>query len=82
MENIEWLKDVIYLIPLMALVWKGASLSGKVKQNESDIKELKSGIKEQFSEILASLKSMNSIMQSLKTDIDVLKALRKNEVDK
>ena len=36
MENIEWLKDVLYLLPVAGLIWKAAVMSSKIKQNEKD----------------------------------------------
>lgn len=76
MENIEWLKDVIYLIPVAALIWKASSLSSKVKQNEKDITEMKTLSQKQNEAIIASLDKLQETMTEIRTDVSVLKALR------
>lgn len=35
----EFLNTVIYLIPVLALVWKGATMAAKIKELEATVKE-------------------------------------------
>lgn len=74
MEEISWLKDVVFLIPIAGLIWKASSLSSKVKEHEAALKEIKTGLKEQVAEILKTL-------ADLKTDLEVIKALRKRDLE-
>lgn len=76
MENIEWLKDVIYLIPVAGLIWKASAMSSKVKSNEDKIKEIRTITDRQNEAILASLDKMNTVMTEIQQDVAVLKALR------
>jgi hypothetical protein len=73
MENISWIKDVILLIPIFALVWKAATLSGRIKQNEEDIKNLKVVAQSQYNTILQKLDEMKDTMSALRLDIEILK---------
>ena len=82
MENIAWLKDVIYLLPVAGLIWKAAQLSSKVKQNEKDIELIKGDVKEQNKNILDALDRINTTMLSIQNDVTILKTYRKIEVDK
>ena len=82
MENISWLKDILYLIPLLALVWKGAIMASQIKSNTKDIEALKKDVKEQNSSILTALEKINETMNSIKVDVVELKTYRKIEVDK
>lgn len=80
----DYLKDFIgtiaYLLPLLALVWKGAKLSAKIEQIETimkekiekfcaDHKEMQKQIenerKETDRDISAVLKTLNEIQQSI-----------------
>ena len=45
MENIAWIKDLLYILPLLALVWKGAIMSAQIKSNTKDIEDLKAVVK-------------------------------------
>lgn len=81
MENIAWIKDLLYILPLLALVWKGALMSAQIKTNIKDIEELKSVVKEQNSNIIESLERMNTTMLSIQNDVTILKAYRKMEVE-
>ena len=82
MENIVWLKDVIYLLPIACLIWKAAQLSSKIKQNEKDIELIKGDVKEQNKNILDALDRINTTMLSIQNDVTILKTYRKIEVDK
>jgi hypothetical protein len=73
MEKISWIKDVILLIPIFALVWKAATLSGRIKQNEEDIKNLKVVAQSQYNTILQKLDEMKDTMSALRLDIEILK---------
>lgn len=79
MENVTWIKDLLYVLPLLALVWKGASMANQIKQNTKDIEDLKSVVKEQNSNIIESLDRINNTMLSIKCDVEILKAYRKQE---
>ena len=79
MENIDWIKDIIYILPLLAIVWRGALLASRVKQNEKDIEELKITQRDQNKQILESLTKLNDTMIEIKTDVALLKALRDKE---
>lgn len=76
MENIEWLKDVIYLIPVATLIWRFALMSARVKQNEKDIAEMKTLTQKQNESIIINLNKLQDIMSEIRTDVSVLKALR------
>ena len=81
MENIVWIKDVIYLLPVAALIWKASQLSAKIKQNEKDIEILKGDLKDQNKQIIESLNNINATMAEIKTEVEVIKAYRKLEVE-
>ena len=81
MENIAWIKDLLYILPLLALVWKGAIMSAQIKSNTKDIEDLKAVVKEQNSNIIESLERMNTTMLSIQNDVTILKAYRKMEVE-
>lgn len=73
MENISWLKDILLLIPVFALVWKAAVMSSHIKQNEQDIANLKTVAQSQYNTILQKLDKMNDNMNALKLDLEILK---------
>ena len=81
MENIVWIKDVIYLLPVAALIWKASQLSAKIKQNEKDIEILKGDLKDQNKQIIESLNNINATMADIKQEVAVLKMYRKMEVE-
>lgn len=81
MENIMWIKDVIYLLPVAALIWKASQLSAKIKQNEKDIEILKGDLKDQNKQIIESLNNINATMADIKQEVAVLKMYRKMEVE-
>lgn len=54
-------------------------LSAKVKENESDIKEIKTLAEKQNEAILTSLDKMNTVMVEIQQDVAILKALRGKE---
>lgn len=70
---------IIYLIPVAALIWKAATLSSKVLQNEKDIAAVKQQVSTQSERIISSLEELNKTMQAIKLDVEILK-LRKGEV--
>lgn len=37
MDKIEWIRDIIYILPLAALIWKLSSLVSDVKQLRKDV---------------------------------------------
>lgn len=79
MENIEWLKDLLYILPVAGLIWKAAIMSSKIKQNEKDITEMKTLSQKQNEAIIASLNKLQDTMSEIRTDVSVLKALRGEE---
>ncbi len=79
MENITWLKDVLFLLPIAGLIWKAAMLSAKVKQNEQDIAEMKTLSQKQNEAIIASLNKLQETMTEIRTDVSILKVLRDKE---
>lgn len=79
MSNLEWIKDVIYLLPIAGLIWKGATLSAKVKQNESDIRSLKESTKESSGEILKKLDIINDKLSTMQIDIAIVKDFKETE---
>ena len=72
--TLELIKDIIYLLPILGLIWKAATMASTIKQNVKDIEELKTVTKEQNVAILESLKQMNQALADIKTDVAVLKA--------
>lgn len=81
MNSIEWIKDVIFLLPIAGLIWKAAIQTAQIKQNTKDIESIKKDSETNQQKILGALNNMNSIMQQLKLDVEVIKALRKQEVE-
>lgn len=81
MNNIEWIKDVILILPIAGLIWKAAMQSAQIKQNTKDIESIRKDSETNQQKILGALNSMNNIMQQLKLDVEVIKALRKQEVE-
>ena len=47
MDKIDWLRDVIYLLPIAGIIWKGALMSAKIKENAKEIEECKNVIQKQ-----------------------------------
>lgn len=66
---------IIYLLPLGALVWKAATLSSRVTQNEKDIKEVKSLQAENNKAVLDALKQLNDTMEKVRLDVEILKVV-------
>lgn len=79
MSNLEWIKDIIYLLPIAGLIWKAATLSAKVKQNESDINEIKADTTKSSGEILKKLDLINEKLNLMQIDIAVFKDFKENE---
>lgn len=79
MSNLEWIKDVIYLLPIAGLIWKAATLSAKVKQNECDINEIKADTTKSSGEILKKLNLINEKLNLMQIDIAVFKDFKENE---
>ena len=79
MESIGWLKDIIYLIPIAGLIWKAATQNAQIKKNADDIKSIKTLTEKQNDEIIKALNRLNDSMQSIRCEIEVIKALRKEE---
>lgn len=66
---------IIYLIPIAALIWKAATLSSRVTQNEKDIKEVKSLQAENNKAVLDALKQLNDTMEKVRLDVEILKVV-------
>lgn len=83
MTNIEWIKDIIYLLPIAGLIWKAATLSSKVKQNEIDIQRLRENSTTNTAEILKKLDTISEKLNAVQIDIALLKDFKeKQEVEK
>ena len=37
----DWIKDIIYMLPLAGLIWKASTQASQIKQNTKDIETLK-----------------------------------------
>ena len=75
------IETILFLIPLGTLIWKAATLANRVSKNEEDIKEMKTLVEKQNEAILEALKQLNSSIQDIRTEVEVIKALRKEEVE-
>lgn len=82
LSDIAWIKDIIYILPLAGLIWKGATMNSQVKRNSEEIKECKDIIQKQNEAIISSLNKLTDTMNDIKLDVSVLKALRDEEVGK
>ena len=80
MDKIDWIRDVVYLLPIAGIIWKGALMSAKIKENAKEIEECKTVIQKQNDAIIESLNRLTNTMNDIKTDVSVLKALRDNEL--
>ena len=80
MDKIDWIRDVVYLLPIAGIIWKGALMSAKIKENAKEIEECKTVIQKQNDAIIESLNRLTNTMNDIKTDVSVLKALRDNEI--
>ena len=72
----SWISDLIYLIPLAAIIWKGALMAAQIKENQKDIDELKRLTGEQNKQILESLNTLNASITEIKVDLAEIKAKR------
>lgn len=72
----QWISDLIYLLPLAAIIWKGALMAGQIKENQKDIDELKRLTGEQNKQILESLNTLNASITEIKIDLAEIKAKR------
>ena len=76
----QFLSTIVYLIPLLGLVWKGAKLTAKIEQIDSTMKEkiekfcndhkdmqrqIEAERKETDRDISAVLKTLNEIQKSI-----------------
>lgn len=64
---------IIYLIPIATLIWKAATLSSRVNQNEKDIKEVKQLQAENNKAVLDALNKLNDTMEKVRLDVEILK---------
>jgi len=62
MNRIEWLKDIIYILPLAALIWKAASLAAELKYVREQVNVLKS---QYFSEKSALQQSLDKVIDDI-----------------
>lgn len=79
MSSLEWIKDVVYLMPVAGLIWKAATLSSKVRQNEQDIKEIKTDTAKSSDEILKKLDVISDKLNFMQIDIAILKDFKNTE---
>jgi hypothetical protein len=87
MDKIEWIRDVIFLLPIAGIIWKGALMSAKIKENTKEIAECKSIIQKQNDviqrqndTIMNTLNAMTNAINDIRTDVSVMKALRDQEM--
>ena len=87
MDKIEWIRDIIFLLPIAGIVWKGALMSAKIKENAKEIEECKKNIQKQNDiiqkqndTIMNTLNAMTNAINDIRTDVSILKALRDNEL--
>ena len=87
MDKIEWIRDIIFLLPIAGIVWKGALMSAKIKENTKEIAECKTTIQrqndiiqKQNDTIMTTLNVMTTAINDIRTDVSILKALRDNEL--
>lgn len=73
---------ILYLLPIAALIWKAATLSAKVNQNEKDIKEIKVLQAENNKAVLDALKQLNTTMEKVRLDVEILKLQKQMEIKK
>lgn len=66
MNQIEWLRDVIYILPLAALIWKAAALAAEQKSLRKEVDCLKSQIQTDMKVALDNLdKCINEVKISV-----------------
>ena len=87
MDKIDWLRDVIYLLPIAGIIWKGALMSAKIKENAKEIKECKDiiqkqndVIQKQNDTIMNVLNNLTNSINDIRTDVSVMKALRDQDL--
>lgn len=66
---------IIYLLPIIGVIWKAATLSSRVNQNEKDIKEVKQLQAENNKAVLDALKQLNDTMEKVRLDVEILKVV-------
>lgn len=62
MNQIEWLKDIIYILPLAALIWKAATLAAEQKSLRKEVDLLKS---QNFAEKSALQQSLDKVIDDI-----------------
>ena len=82
LSDISWIKDIIYILPLAGLIWKGATMNSKLNRNTDEIKECKDIIKDQNNAIITTLNKLNDTINEIRLDVSILKALRDEESKK
>lgn len=75
------IETVAFLIPLGALIWNAATLANRVSKNEEDIKNMKTVVEKQNDAILKALEKLNESIQEIRTEVEIIKALRREEVN-
>lgn len=75
------IETVVFLIPLGALIWKAATLANRVTKNEEDIKKMGTVVEKQNDAILQALDKLNESIREIRTEVEVIKALRREEVN-
>ena len=66
MNQIEWLRDVIYILPLAALIWKAASLAAEQKSLRKEVDGLKSQIQ---TDMKAALDNLDKCINEVKISV-------------
>lgn len=73
MDKIEWIRDVIFLLPIAGLIWSAATMASKVKKHDEDIKELKQQNTENFNLLMDKLNTIIESINNIKIDVAILK---------
>lgn len=65
----DLIKTVVYLLPVLALIWKAARLTSKVDQNESRINKLTQVVREQDAGHDVLLSGIQNALNDIKVSI-------------
>lgn len=66
MNQLEWLRDIIYILPLAALIWKAASLAAEQKSLRKEVDWLKSQIQ---TDMKAALDNLDKCINEVKISV-------------
>jgi ABC-type transporter Mla subunit MlaD len=85
-QIISLIQTIIYLLPVLGIVWKASQLSSKLSENEKDINGLGDKLNKwkdktdlKLEEIDASINSLNVVMSRIETRLTALLEDRGNK---